>query len=220
MGASLAREEEASALPAPITSGTGAEPVQESLISALRGAGHARVADLLHDIHEAFAEFHSDLSASENEQIDALIALFTAFNTLDMRLGDVFDRAGIPPGRKEREKRLRRRMEGVSKREISENELRAIVTSIAFENGFRLEESLSSDSPKNAAMRFAARALRISSRSPEETIGRSIERFRQGMRGKSLYHFDNDKLTITAHKADEVLLGMKIGKPGRPKMTR
>ena len=215
----MAREPEASALPAPYPQRKPERNrVRDDLITELKAIGRADLADLLLDIDRAASKFRATLDSLDNLGPETGLAeAANAMIQLDLEIGEAHDRAGLKPGRTAAERRIRRLGKAAFKREVDANETRAIATAAAMDLRIRLPGSLHTDSPKQAAMRTAAWFLGIRSKAPEEAVSQSINRLRKKWRGQYLFHFDPDSLHVSVHRAEDVIPGMRLGLQGRPK---
>lgn len=105
-------------------------------------------------------------------------------------------------------------------RQIVGGEARAISTRVAYAANVRLPESGSKDSRMEAAMLFTATLEGIGGSDPIAAIRKSIQRFRQSVRGTSVFVLDRETLTVERFDAESALTEGLPGKRGRPQGFR
>lgn len=145
---------------------------------------------------------------------NGLVMRLNAATRFYLALGDANDAVRVRPGRTELKKILasiwkRREIEGV--------EARLAATRIAYSKDIRLPSSGSNDSRMQAAMHFAACAEGYSGPDSIEMVRKSLYRFRQKVRGKTVFRLDRDTYMFEVLDAEAALFGTLPARQGRPR---
>lgn len=165
-------------------------------------------------IASAMSDFDQQLAQTTLDDFDeGLVAIGSAFGTFWLAVGEANEAIGHPLTRKQVRSAI---LKAWPSRSIEGAELRALVTSIAYQHGMRLTTTGPKDSPMEAAMQVAASFEGLDHEGAAETIKKSIQRARKKIQGTLVFTIDPDSLQLQKHDAESALLSGLPGKPGRP----
>ncbi len=181
-------------------------------------------AKYVREVFEALERCSSSLGKVKPASEDGLAALSNLLVTLWVEIGEAGDSAGISPTSEEARASVRRRFEHRRQRQTELGEMRAIKAALFQKYGWGWKASeLRPMFYDYVTLEQAMEAVAFSEGLPfesAETIRRSISRTRRKYRGKRLYKFDAENLTVESSDAERVLFEGLPKRSGRPRGSK
>lgn len=176
-------------------------------------------------IRTAGQKFDRAIASLSNEQgLDRLVPVQNAVTEFYLSLFEALELAAGKSeevARKDSQSRVRDILRHAwPRRPVSVAEVRAIATTLAYNQSVRFSASGEQDSRMTAALRAAAIATDVASVDPEETVRKSLRRLRKKMRGERFVGIDWDTLIAFEVDAEELVFGGLPKGPGRPRNAR